>query len=146
MNEHEQKKDSAAPVSGMPKEITLTPTTTVDLTELPESKRAELVAEYIKGRLDISKKAQELHVDIEALKKTLDDLVSTTRRVSDAGDAITVSHTSTSSAGRTEVIMGNTEKAHSGKLTKSQTGEKDWTPYYIFGGIFALIIIAALVS
>jgi len=42
--------------------------------------------------------------------------------------------------------MGNTEEAQSGKLSKSQTGEKDWTPYYIFGGILALIIIAALMK
>ncbi|QEQ96608.1 hypothetical protein [Neptunomonas concharum] len=101
---------------------------------------------YASGVLDISKKAQELHVDSAALKKTLNDLSDTTRDVAESGNAVTVSHTQTTSVGRTEVIMGNTEQAQSGKLSKSQTGENDFSPYYIFGGILALIIIVALMN
>ena len=70
----------------------------------------------------------------------------TTREISDRGDAVTITHTQTTKVGRTEIMMGNTEQAQSGKLSKSQTGEKDWTPYYIFGGILALVIIAALMN
>ena len=128
----------------MPKEISLGPTTSVDLSWLPESERKELLIEYTKGMIDIQKKAAELHVDTAALKKTLDDLSDATREVSDSGNAVTITHSQTTTVGRTEVMMGNTEQAQSGKLTKSQTGEKDWTPYYIFGGILALIIIASL--
>ena len=35
---------------------------------------------------------------------------------------------------------GNTERAESGKLTKTQSGEKDWTPYYVIGGIICYTI------
>ncbi len=118
----------------------------MDLSWLPEAERKALLVDYTKGMLNISKKAQELHVDSEILKKTLSDLSDATAQVSAAGDSVTISHTQSTSVGRTEVLMGNTDKAQSGKLTKSQTGEKDMTAYYIFGGIVALIIIVAISS
>jgi len=132
--------------SSVPSRIDLTPGTSMDISWLTESERKSLLADYTKGMLDISRKAHELHVDSAALRKTLDDLSATTKEVSESGNAVTVSHTQTTSVGRTEVIMGNTQQAQSGKLSKSQTGEKDWNPYYIFGGILALIIIAALMN
>ncbi len=132
--------------SSVPSRIDLTPSTSMDISWLAESERKALLVDYTKGILDISRKAQELHVDSAALRKTLDDLAVTTKEVSESGNAVTVSHTQTTSVGRTEVIMGNTQQAQSGKLSKSQTGEKDWTPYYIFGGILALIIIVALMN
>lgn len=130
----------------VPTKIDLTPGTSMDISFLPEDERKELLTDYAKGILDISRKAQELHVDSRALKKTLDDLSVTTKEVSESGSAVTISHTQTTSVGRTEVMMGNTEQAQKGKLSKSQTGEKDWMPYYIFGGILAVIIIAALIN
>lgn len=132
--------------SSVPSRIDLTPGTSMDISWLSESERKALLVDYTKGILDVSRKAQELHVDSAALRKTLDDLAATTKEVSESGNAVTVSHTQTTSVGRTEVIMGNTQQAQSGKLSKSQTGERDWTPYYIFGGVLALIIIVALMN
>ncbi len=132
--------------TSVPSRIELTPGTSMDISWLPESERKALLVDYVKGILDVSKKAQELHVDAAALRKTLDDLSATTREVAQSGNAVTISHTQTTSVGRTEVIMGNTQQAQSGKLSKSQTGEKDWTPYYIFGGFVALILIVALMN
>jgi hypothetical protein len=130
----------------VPSRIELTPSTSIDISWLPEDERKELLVDHAKGILDVNRKARELQVDAAALKKILDDLAATTLDVSQSGSAVTVSHTQTTSIGRTEVIMGNTQQAQSGKLSKSQTGEKDWTPYYIFGGIVALIIIVALAT
>jgi hypothetical protein len=78
------------------------------------------------------------------LRSTLDQLAHTTREVSDGGNAVTVTHTQTTKIGRTEIKMGNTEEAKSGRLTSSQTGERNWTPYYIFAGIVAVVLIAFL--
>jgi hypothetical protein len=57
---------------------------------------------------------------------------------------VTVTHTQTTKIGRTEIKMGNTEEAKSGRLTSSQTGDRNWTPYYIFAGIVAVVLIAFL--
>lgn len=131
--------------SSIPTAIPLTATTSIDLSWLPESKRVELLMEYTKGVLDISKKATELHVDTAALESTLRKLSDTTQEVAGAGNAVTLTHTQTTSIGRTEVIMGNTTQAQTGRLTKSQTGEEDWTRYYIFAALIALVLIAALI-
>ena len=59
---------------------------------------------------------------------------------------MTVTHTQTTAVGRTEVIMGNTETAGKGKLTRTQTGnETNWTPYYIFAAIAAVVLIVITV-
>ncbi len=143
----DQKPGSAvgAPKAQVPTSIPLSPSTTMDLSWLPEDKREALLVEYTKGMLDIGLKAQELHVDVGTLKTTLDHLASTTKDVSQGGDAITVTHTQETSIGRTEVIMGNTEEAQSGKLSSSQTGRRDMTPIYVIGGLIAAVVIAGLV-
>jgi len=147
MNDETQKQQLKRVEGGVvPTSISLTADASMDISWLPEAERKALLVDYTKGMLDIGQKAQELHVDSAALKKTLDDLSLTTRGVAESGNAVTISHTQTTSVGRTEIIMGNTEQAQRGKLSKTQTGEKDWTPYYIFGGIFALILIAALMK
>lgn len=143
MTENKKPSDGRAITSPVPTSVPLSATTSLDLSWLPEEQRAELMTEYARGMLDMSKKAQELHVDVGALKVTLGALTETTRQVAQEGNAVTVSHTQTSAVGRTEIIMGNTEKARIGKLSKSQTGERDWTPIYIIAGIIALVLIAS---
>ncbi len=146
MSTNDQDNNIVKTCSDVPTEINLGPSSSMDLSWLPENERKTLLIDYAKGIMDISKKAQELHVDATVLKKTLDDFSDTTREVSESGNAVTITHSQTTKVGRTEVIMGNTAEAQSGKLSKSQTGEKNWTPYYIFGGIVALILIAALMK
>jgi hypothetical protein len=130
----------------VPTSVPLGPRTSMDLSWLPEEERKVLLTEYTRGILDISRKAQELHVDVGVLQNTLQTLAGTTKEISDSGNAVTVSQTQTTAIGRTEIKMGNTEDARSGKLSKSQTGERDWTPYYILGGIIAVVLVAALLG
>ena len=146
MSENDREKSVTKFSGSVPEVINLGPSTSIDLSWLPENERKALLLDHTKGMIDISKRAQELHVDTVVLKKTLDDLADTTIEVSESGNAVTITHTQTTKIGRTEVMMGNTQQAQSGKLSKSQTGDKNWTPYYIFAGILALIIIAALTS
>lgn len=127
-----------------PTAISLGPTGALDLSFLPEAQRNALLADHARKMLDLGAKAQELHVDVNVLRATLDQLASTTKEVSESGNAITVAHTQTTNIGRTEIKMGNTEEARTGKLSKSQSGERDWNPYYIFAGIAAIVLIAFL--
>jgi hypothetical protein len=129
----------SAPIS-----VQLGPSTSMDLSWMPEDQRRALLTDYAKGVLDIDQKVRELHVNVGALKGTLQTLADTTKDVAEAGNAVTL--TQTTAIGRTEVMMGNTSQAQAGKLTKTQTGERDWTPYYIFGGLIALVLVAALIG
>lgn len=128
-----------------PSTITIGGVPSVDLSSLPDHVRDELLRKYAEGVVDIAKKAQELQVDVGALSNTLDTLSKTTRDVSASGNSVTISHTQTNAAGHTEIKMGNTADAQSGRLTGSQTGQRDWTPYYVLAGIGAIVLIAAIV-
>lgn len=119
--------------------------TSVDLSWMSDEQRSAILGDYTRGMLDIERKARELHVNVAALKATLTTLAETTKEVAEAGNAATISHTQSTPIGRTEIIMGNTTQAQTGKLTKSQRGERDWTPYYVFGGLVTVVIVAALV-
>lgn len=143
MSENEPK-DLTRVSSSVPTHINLGPTNNIDLSWLSEEDRKALLLDFTKGMLDIQTKAQELNVDANILKKSLTDFVETTRDVSEHGDAVTITHTQDSKLGRTEIMMGNTDHAKGGKLTKSQTGTTNWTPYYIFAAIVAIILIFAL--
>jgi hypothetical protein len=143
-NEGTDTKAVAAVPTAVPTMVPIGPGTSIDLSFLPEQERAILLRDHAKGILDIGRKAAELHVDVGVLKSTLNSLASTTKEVSDAGNAVTISHTQSTPIGRTEIMMGNTDQAAKGKLTKTQTGERDWTPYYIFGGLIAFILVAAI--
>jgi len=136
-----------APSSGAPTSIAIATGQTVDLSFMSEAQRTALLAEYARGTLDIARKANELHVDVVTLRNTLGTLVETTRQVSQDGNSVTVTHTQTTAVGRTEIIMGNTETAGKGRMTRSQTGgETNWTPYYIFAAIAAVVLIAIAIA
>jgi hypothetical protein len=137
------RRDNATPApSAAPTSIALATGQAIDLSFIPEAQRNALMTEYMRGTIDIARKANELHVDVVTLRNTLGALAETTRQVSQDGNSVTVTHTQTTAVGRTEIIMGNTETAGQGKLSPTQTGrEANWTPYYIFAAIAAVVLI-----
>ena len=117
---------------------------TVDLSALAKEERDYLLSEYRRGVLDVSRKASEMQVDVAALRATLDALATTTRSVSESGNSVTVTHSQTSSVGRTEVIMGNTDNAQKGRLSRSQAGDRDWAPWIIVAIVVVVVAIIVL--
>jgi hypothetical protein len=135
---------SSAPAS-VPTSIALGSGQTVDLSFIPEAQRSVILAEYMRGNMNIALRANELHVNVLTLKNTLDALVGSVNQVAKDGNSVTITNTQDTPLGRTEIIMGNTETAGKGRLTRSQVGgETNWIPYYIFAAIaaFAVIVIA----
>ena len=129
-----------------PKSVPIGPSASLDLSWLPEEERRQLLQEHTKGMLKVGLRAQEIHADVGALDSDLHTMTETTRRASLDDNAVTITHSQTTSIGRTEVIMGNTDRARSGKLSKSQTGEKDWTPLYIIVGLIAIVLIISALA
>jgi hypothetical protein len=128
--------------AAVPTSVPLGQSTQLDLSWVPEDERKELLMSYARGQLDISRRANELGVEVSTLRATLNTLSDTTRQVAQDGNSVTVTHTQNSQFGRTEIIMGNTDTAVKGKLTKSQAGQQDWSPYYILAAIAAVVLIA----
>ena len=140
---NEEKAIVSAPSQVTP--VLLGGSVDLDLSALPEEQRVALQVEYARGMIEINKRAQELGVDVMALDRALQSMVETTQAVSANNDAVTITNTQDNSIGRTEIIMGNTEHAMKGKLTKSQTGERDLNPYLIGFGILGATIIGVVI-
>jgi len=140
----ESRPGVVAPVVAEDK-INLDGGTSLEVAGLSQEEISQLRTKYAEGRIDLAHKAEELGLDVQALDKTLSTLASQTAAVSEAGDSVTMTHSHTNTLGRTEVVMGNTDKAKSGKLTKSQSGEDDHTLKYVMIAA-AVIVVVALIA
>jgi hypothetical protein len=125
-----------------PSTVPLGPASAIDISFLPEAERNALLKDYARGVLNVGVKAQELHVDVGALKVTLDQLATTTRECLKAATRSQL-HTRKPLRSAAPKLRWEHREARSGKLS-GQTGERDWTPYYIFAAIAAVILIAFL--
>ena len=126
--------------------MNLTQNQVLDLSHLTDDQIQELKIQYNSGMIDIQKKAAELKVDVAALDATLGSFTDQTARATAVGAHATITHTQTNSAGRTEVVIGNTDKAASGKISRSAAGGKDITLWVV--GIVAItaIVIAMVLA
>lgn len=121
------------------KSIKLSQTDVLDLSGLSEEEARQLKKDFASGIIDVHKKAAELKVDVGALDSALHSFTEQTAQATKSGAHATITHTQDSSLGRTEIIIGNTEKAAQGKISRSAAGEKDRTLIII--GIIAIVII-----
>ena len=117
---------------------------TVSLDGLTEEQKQELKMRYANVSIDNQDKMNKLTADVNALGATLNVMGKTTQDVADAGQSITITNTKEDELGRTEVIMGTSDAAKSGKLSRSAKGLKDNTTLWL--GVIVLIVgIVALV-
>jgi hypothetical protein len=143
-NDRDTRNVVPAPPSSVPTSIPLVPTTHIDLGWMPEDQRRALLTEYTRNTLNLSAKAVELGIEVNDLRAKLDSLANATQALSDKGNAVTATLVHNSTAGRIEVNMGNTLTAWKGRMSRSQTGEFNWIPVYIIGGVIAVIIVISM--
>ncbi|KZL16284.1 hypothetical protein [Pseudovibrio sp. Ad26] len=117
----------------------------LDLSGLSEAQIAELKMQHASGRLSLMDKATEMKADVGALDATLASFTEQTAKATDTGSSATITHSQTSSIGRTEIVIGNTDKAASGKLSRSAKGEEDRT-VLIVGIIAVAVIVVAFLA
>jgi hypothetical protein len=113
----------------------------LDLTNLSKDAQALITQKAFEAKIDINRKAQEAQLDIQGTKLNLDNFNEAVRASSRDGTSITVTHTQTTSVGRTEVIMGNTQKAAAGKISRSGAGLEDHTMKIIIAVVVAAVIL-----
>lgn len=127
--------------TGLPadKALKLTQNDVLDLSGLSESQVSELRIQHAKGMISLQQKAQEAKIDVAALDASLSSFNDQTSKATQAGASATIQHSQTTSIGRTEVIIGNTDRAAAGKLSRSATGERDRT--LVIVGIIAVAAV-----
>jgi hypothetical protein len=115
------------------------------LSHLSEAEIAELQRQHISSMIDMRKKAEEMKIDVGALDAILNSATDTATKATQGGAHATISHTQTTSVGRTEVVIGNTDRAKAAKLSASAAGVSDRLPW-IVGIIAVAAVIIALIA
>lgn len=133
------QKSGKLPAEAATKTLKLAQAEVLDLDGLSDSQISELRLQHAKGMLSLQQKAQEMKIDVAALDASLNSFNVQTEKASQTGASATIQHSQTTSIGRTEVIIGNTDRAAAGKLSRSATGEKDKTLMII--GIIAVVVV-----
>ncbi len=125
--------------------IDLTKMTEIDLTSLDDDQQKHIMQKYNDAQVDLAVKTQQAKIDINATKATLDDMTGSVKDANDDGTSITITHSQTTSVGRTEVVMGNTERAAQGKISRSGSGLDDNTvKILVIVGVVAIIVALIL--
>jgi hypothetical protein len=94
-------------------------TNSLDLSGMEDHAKNEIKKKYAEGEVRVREKAEEASVDIQATDATLQSFNKATREATQDGNSITMTHTQSTSVGRTEIVMGNTEKAAAGRIARS---------------------------
>jgi hypothetical protein len=126
--------------------INLVPTTQLDLSGLSPDAIARLQEQHAIGMVEIARKANELKVENASLAGVLSTMNTETTKATQSNVAITMTHTQTTSMGRTEIMIGNTDRAASGKLSPSASGSPDRTLAIVGIVIGGIILLAVLVG
>ncbi|MEH6521555.1 hypothetical protein [Sulfitobacter sp.] len=113
----------------------------IDISGLSEEAQQELTMYAARKQIDLQSAMQKLSIDLQGTSSAVNNMADVTRRMTESGDANTTRITLENSAGKTEVIMGNTDEAKRGNVDK-----KNDTWMYIVGGIVVLMIVASVLS
>ena len=114
----------------------------LDLSSLPEADRIQLQKRAMEGQIDLQNKMIGLGIDNQAIDKRIGDITDKVATAAKDGTSATITGSYKDSLGHTEVIVGNTETAAKGKLSRSQTGEKDMTIWYILIAAAVIVLVA----
>ena len=123
--------------------VNLTESKSVDLSHLDEESKKEIHQLIAKQKVELAKKGMEQSIDVDSLRARLNTFGNQVYDVIEKGGSITITNAKDDSIGRTEVIMGNTDEAAKGKLSRSAKGLPDNSKWLIIGGV-AVAIIAIL--
>ena len=106
-------------------QIDLSNPNSIDVAGLSSEDQQQLILKAQESKIEIKKKADEAQIDIQGTNANLSNFNEVVRNSTKDGTSTTITHTQTSSTGRTEAVMGNTEKAASGKISRSGSGLED---------------------
>ena len=148
MNEDDQKKSSElineSGGSEVPDKIELTDPNSLSLEGLLPETKHELHKRVQEKKLELLERRAKSRIDAEAIRDRMSDTASVVKEATIDETHATVTGSYNDDLGRTEVIMGNTDTAQKGKLTRSQRGEKDNTLMYVGIAVGAIIILAII--
>jgi hypothetical protein len=131
---------SFEPIAALPAERSLNLTTNdvIDLSGLSETQIAEIKRQHANGMVSVQVKAAEMKLDVTALDAALTAFTDQTAKATQAGAHATIQHSQSSSIGKTEVVIGNTDRAAAGKIGSGMGAQ---TRTLIAVGVVAIAVV-----
>jgi len=132
-------------VANVPAEraINLAQSDVLDLSGLNDSQIAEIKRQHADGMVSVQVKAAEMKLDVTALDAALTSFTDQTAKASQAGAHATIQHSQTSSIGKTEVVIGNTDRAAAGKINSGSNAHLR-TLLVVAAVAIAVVVLAGL--
>jgi hypothetical protein len=132
-------------VANVPAEraINLAQNDVLDLSGLNDSQIAEIKRQHADGMVSVQVKAAEMKLDVTALDAALTSFTDQTAKASQAGAHATIQHSQTSSIGKTEVVIGNTDRAAAGKINSGSNAHLR-TLLVVAAVAIAVVVLAGL--
>lgn len=118
----------------------------VNLEGLTETQVQELKMLAAKNNIDVMGRAKELGLDAHALGASLNSMTNAAADATETNTSFTATQTRDDHLGRTEIVVGNTETAAQGKLSRSQSGQQDRTLLFVLAGVVCVIVIGLLAA
>ena len=97
----------------------------LDLQHLTPEQQQEISLKVQEAKIDLAKKAEAAKIDLHVTKTQIDNLSESSLEATKDGTSFTATHSQDTSVGRTEVVIGNTERAAKGKMSRSGAGLPD---------------------
>lgn len=117
----------------------------LDLTGLSDQQVQALKIKHAELAIKSQDKGRQMGLDAQAIAATLNVFSQNAGDMSEKGLNVTMTNTRDDSMGRTEIIVGNTDAAKSGKLTRSQQGLPDGTLIWMAFAL-AFLVIAGIIA
>ena len=140
------ERDTTEPDSSPSDLIPLGNASQISLGGLTEAQKQQIRMQYAEKMVSLNMKAQELGIEAQALDAHLRNMGAAAVDATRNDIAVTMTRTTNDSLGRTEIIMGNTETAAKGKLSRSQEGQRDLTLVYVVVAAIVVILVAVIIN
>ena len=110
----------------------------IDISHLPKETQDRLREYAATKQIDLAAAAAQTGTDLHTTATAVGNMAAVTRRMSESGDSVTVRQTIENTAGKTEILMGNTDESKRGNVDKQNN-----TWLYIVGGIVVMVVLAS---
>ena len=110
----------------------------LDLSHLTDEQKNAVQVRINEAKIDLATKFHTAKLDIQVTKQTIDGHVESSHTATQQGTSYTATISQDTSIGRTEVVVGNTERAAKGKMSRSGAGQSDIS-------LKAILIIGAVI-
>jgi hypothetical protein len=118
----------------------------LDVSKLNQEQQQALQLKLNEAKIDLAASAKKAQIDLEVTKSKMDLHSEMSKNASEDGTAYTGTDSFDSSIGRIEMVVGNTERAAKGKMTRSGAGMEDISMKVIITVGIVVVILALILG